>query len=102
MEIYVETRKANHTTLIKADKNASNGPKNHPKPGRVPQEILEQTPSFGAKHVRMAKTENLTLADTSVRQLTGLLPVILSTHPCNWRIIVHAGYIDILQKETLL
>ncbi|KAL7374885.1 hypothetical protein ABVT39_008540 [Epinephelus coioides] len=52
------------------------------------------------KHVRMAKTENLTVSDTSVRELTELLPVILSTHPSNMRIIIHAGSFDILQGKT--
>ncbi|KAL7386858.1 hypothetical protein ABVT39_014914 [Epinephelus coioides] len=52
------------------------------------------------KHVRMAKTENLTVSDTSVRELTELLPVILSTHPSNMRIIIYAGSFDILQRKT--
>ncbi|KAL7397468.1 hypothetical protein ABVT39_022517 [Epinephelus coioides] len=52
------------------------------------------------KHVRMAKTENLTVSDTSVRELTELLPVILSTHPSNMRIIIHAGSFDILRGKT--
>lgn len=41
------------------------------------------------KHVRMAKTENLTMDDTSVRKLTGLLPVILS--PSYMGIIINEG-----------
>ncbi|KAL7381915.1 hypothetical protein ABVT39_013464 [Epinephelus coioides] len=48
----------------------------------------------------MAKTENLTVSDTSARELTELLPVILSTHPSNMRIIIHAGSFDILRGKT--
>ena len=40
------------------------------------------------------------MADTPVRELTELLPVILSTRPGNTRIIVHAGSFDILWGKT--
>lgn len=40
------------------------------------------------------------MADTSVRELTELLPVILSTHSSNMRIIIHAGSFDILWRKT--
>lgn len=47
------------------------------------------------------KSENLTLADTSVRVPTGLSPVILSDHPSDRSVINHAGCFDILRKETV-
>ncbi len=44
----------------------------------------------------MAKTENLTMVDTSVREQIKLLPVILSTRPSDMRVIIHAESFDIL------
>ncbi|KAL7394631.1 hypothetical protein ABVT39_000923 [Epinephelus coioides] len=103
----------------KAIQNASNSPKTTARPRarknytnstpekpRARRSIANTTPDqpdtilIGdsiTKHVRMAKTENLTVSDTSVRELTKLLPVILSTHPSNMRIIIHA---DILRGKT--
>lgn len=52
------------------------------------------------KHVRIATTENLTMADTSVRELTEVLPVILFTHPSIMRIIIHIGSSDNLQWKA--
>lgn len=47
---------------------------------------------FLTKYVRMAKNENLSIDDTFVRGVrTGLLPVILSTHPNNRKIMIQAG-----------
>ncbi|KAL7380858.1 hypothetical protein ABVT39_025064 [Epinephelus coioides] len=113
---YTEPRQA------KAIQNASNSPKTTARPRarknyanstpekpRARRSIANTTPDqpdtilIGdsiTKHVRMAKTENLTESDTSVRELTELLPVILSTHPNNMRIIIHAGSFDILRGKT--
>ncbi|XP_049912611.1 uncharacterized protein LOC126397711 [Epinephelus moara] len=113
---YTEPRQA------KAIQNASNSPKTTARPRarknyanstpekpRARRSIANTTPDqpdtilIGdsiTKHVRMAKTENLTVSDTSVRELTELLPVILSTHPSNMRIIIHAGSFDILRRKT--
>ncbi|KAL7393455.1 hypothetical protein ABVT39_011044 [Epinephelus coioides] len=119
---YTEPRQANHTCGIKAIQNVSNSPKTTARPRarknyanstpekpKARRSIVNTTPDqpdtilIGdsiTKHVRMAKTENLTVSDTSVRELTKLLPVILSTHPSNMRIIIHAGSFDILRKKT--
>ncbi len=48
----------------------------------------------------MAKTENLTMVDTSVREQIKLLPVILSTRPSDMRVIIHAESFDILWRKT--
>ena len=52
------------------------------------------------QHVRMAKMENLTFSDTSVRELKDILSTILSTHPDGMWIIVHTGSFDILKRKT--
>ncbi|KAL7394085.1 hypothetical protein ABVT39_020320 [Epinephelus coioides] len=119
---YTEPRQANHTCGIKAIQNASNSPKttvrprarknygnSTPEKPRARRSIANTTPDqpdtilIGdsiTKRARMANTENLTVSDTSVRELTELLPVILSTHPSNIRIIIHAGSFDILRRKT--
>ncbi|KAL7372421.1 hypothetical protein ABVT39_015999, partial [Epinephelus coioides] len=113
---YTEPRQA------KAIQNASNSPKTTARPRarkndanstpekpRARRSIANTTPDqqdtilIGdsiTKHVRMAKTKNLTVSDKSVRELTELLPVILSTPPSNMRIIIHAGSFDILRGKT--
>ncbi|KAL7372750.1 hypothetical protein ABVT39_021796 [Epinephelus coioides] len=119
---YTEPREANHTRGIKAIQNASNSLKTTARP-RARKNYANSTPErpranrnipnptsdqpdtilIGdsiTKHVRMAKTENLTVSDTSVRELTELFPVILSTHPSNMRIIIHAESFDILRRKT--
>ncbi|KAL7386867.1 hypothetical protein ABVT39_014955 [Epinephelus coioides] len=119
---YTERREANHTCGIKAIQIANNSPKTTARP-RARKNYANSTPErprvnrsipsptsdhpdtilIGdsiTKHVRMAKTENLTVSDTSFRELTELLPVILSTHPSNRRIIIHAGSFDILRRKT--
>ncbi|KAL7404271.1 hypothetical protein ABVT39_012305 [Epinephelus coioides] len=119
---YTEPREANHTCGIKAIQNASNSPKTTARPRarknyanstpekpRARRSIANTTPDqpdtilIGdsiTKHVRMAKTENLTVSDTTVTELTELLPVIPSTPPSNMRIIIHAGSFDILRRKT--
>jgi len=52
------------------------------------------------KYIRMAKTENLTMPDISVQELTELLPTVLSTYPTTMRVIIHIGSCDILRRKT--
>lgn len=60
-------------------------------------------PDHLTKYLRMAKNENLTTADTSVRELTGLLQVILSTHSGNRKIIWMLDLLDLTSlKENWL
>uniref|UniRef100_A0AAY5L4E8 C2 domain-containing protein n=1 Tax=Esox lucius TaxID=8010 RepID=A0AAY5L4E8_ESOLU len=101
-------REANHNTSIRANQNPRNSPKTTDRT-RERRNFANSTfdePDTTlivddiTKHIRMAKTKNLTMADTSVRELTEMLPVILSTHPSNMKIIIHTGTFDILQRKT--
>ncbi|KAM3613294.1 uncharacterized protein V6R79_023580 [Siganus canaliculatus] len=53
------------------------------------------------KHVRMAKTENICLDNTSIKEHSELLPTILTTRLSTMRIIIHIGSCDILQRKGL-
>lgn len=54
------------------------------------------------RHVRMVKTEDITMADKSVREVTVMLPVIFSTHPNNRNIVIHNESFYILQRKNAL
>lgn len=109
---YAEPKEENHTAhhpkAVKNLKNKRNSPKTTAGPrarGHIanPKHDRPDTVLIGdaiTKHVRMPKTENLTLENTSVRELIEVLPGILSRHPNNRRIIIHAGSFDILRKKT--
>lgn len=60
-----------------------------------PDGILTEEPTI--KHARM--TENVTVADTSVRTLQDCWQLCLS-HPSSRKIIIHAGYFDKLWKTS--
>lgn len=48
----------------------------------------------------MARTENLTVNNTSVREVAATLPDVLSARPHMRKIAIHAGSFDILKKKT--
>lgn len=48
----------------------------------------------------MARTENLTVNNTSVREVAATLPDVLSAQPRMRKIAIHAGSFDILKKKT--
>ena len=51
-------------------------------------------------HVKLAKTENLCLRNTSVEVLSSKIQTILKNKTNNPKIIIHAGSFDILHKKT--
>ena len=52
------------------------------------------------EHVKLAKTENLCLSNTSVEELSSEIQKILNNRPNNPKIIIHTGSFDILHKKT--
>lgn len=55
---------------------------------------------FITRQVEMARTENLTLNNTSVREVAAMLPDIISTRPHIKKIVIHAGSFDILRNKS--
>ena len=51
-------------------------------------------------HVKLAKTENICLRNTSVEELSSEVQTILNNKPNNPKIIIHTGSFDILHKKT--
>ncbi|KAL7377128.1 hypothetical protein ABVT39_022369 [Epinephelus coioides] len=55
---------------------------------------------FITRQVEMARTENLTGNNTSVREVAAMLPDIMSTWPHIKKIVIHAGSFDILMNKS--
>lgn len=105
-----EPRDTNYSTCIGARQNPRNSPKTTNSTGERRNFANFTADKINTiligdditKQIRMAKTENLSMADTSVRELTEMLPIILSAYPSNicMSIIIHTGSFDILQRKT--
>ncbi|KAJ8364697.1 hypothetical protein SKAU_G00135280 [Synaphobranchus kaupii] len=52
------------------------------------------------KHVRLAKTENICLSNTSIEELASTLPTLLNNKSSDSKIVIHSGSFDILHKKT--
>ena len=52
------------------------------------------------KHVKLAMTENISLSNTSIEELTSTLPALLNNKPNSTKIVIHTGSFDILHKKT--
>lgn len=55
---------------------------------------------FIMRQVEMARTENLTVNNTSVREVAAVLPDIMTTQPHIKKIVIHAGSFDILTNKS--
>ena len=98
---YVEHREAYYTTSIKANQNPRNRPQTllgwGPEETLISPHLISQTLFWLltiTMHEIIARTENLTIAETYVSELTKLLP-----HPSNYRISINPGSFDFLQRK---
>ena len=52
------------------------------------------------KHVKLAKADNICLSNTSVEDLSSVIPEILKDKPNHTKIVIHTSSFDILHKKT--
>lgn len=66
----------------------------------IPQTDIILIGDAMTKHVKLAKADNICLSNTSVEDLSSVIPEILKDKPNHTKIVIHTGSFDILHKKT--